>query len=115
MTTVVVNLSSDMRTAAPLTQGGLLLSRQLGARWGSVACGIACGGYYVGVIMGEAEPSYPSVMADLAGVAWAVPAAPLCILVIRNQQCPLVKESPRLLLHQCGRPPTTMNAMVGEL
>ena len=40
--TVVMNLSSDMRTAAPLTQGGLLLSRQLGARWSSVACGVAC-------------------------------------------------------------------------
>ena len=51
MTTVVANLSSDMRTAAPLTQGGLLLSRQLGARWSSVACGVACWGYYVGVIM----------------------------------------------------------------
>ena len=34
-TTVVANLSSDMHTAAPLTQGGLLLSRQLGARWSS--------------------------------------------------------------------------------
>ena len=33
--TVVVNISSDMSTAAPLTQGGLLLSRQLGARWSS--------------------------------------------------------------------------------
>ena len=41
-TTVVANLSSDMRTAAPLTQGGLLLSRQLGARWSSVACGVTC-------------------------------------------------------------------------
>ena len=66
MATVVVNLFSDMlpRPAAPLTQGGLLLSRQLGARWSIVACGVACRGYYVGVIMGEAEPSYPSVMAD---------------------------------------------------
>ena len=27
---------------------------------------------------------------------------------------PLAKESPRLMLHQCGRPPTTMNAVVGE-
>ena len=36
-TTVVANLSSDMlpHTAASLTQGGLLLSRQLGARWSS--------------------------------------------------------------------------------
>ena len=33
MTTVVTNLSSDMHTAAFLTQGALLLSRQLGARW----------------------------------------------------------------------------------
>ena len=39
--TVVANLSSDMRTA-PLTQGGLLLPRQLGARWSSVACGVTC-------------------------------------------------------------------------
>ena len=62
--TVVANLSSDMRTAAPLTQGGLLLSRQLGARWSNVACGVACRGYYVGAIMGEAEQSYPSVWAD---------------------------------------------------
>src|SRR6185312_9334533 len=39
---VVANLSSDMRTTALLTQGGLLLSRQRGARWSSVACGVAC-------------------------------------------------------------------------
>ena len=43
-TTVVANLSSDMlpHTVALLTQGGLLLSRQLGARWSNVACGVAC-------------------------------------------------------------------------
>ena len=37
MATVVMNLFSDilLRPAAPLTQGGLLLSRQLGARWSS--------------------------------------------------------------------------------
>ena len=42
MATVVVNLFSDMlpRSAAPLTQGSLLLSRQQGARWGNVACGV---------------------------------------------------------------------------
>ena len=64
--TVVTNLFSVMllRPAAPLTQGSLLLSRQLGARWSTVACGVACCGYYIGVIMGEAEPSRPSVMAD---------------------------------------------------
>ena len=79
MATVVTNLSSDVLPcpADSLTKGGLLLFRQQGARWGSVACGVACGGYYVGVIMGEAEPSYPSVMADLAGATWAAPAAPL--------------------------------------
>src|SRR6185312_13405467 len=66
MATVVANLSSDMllHPADSLTKGGLLLSRQQGARWGNIACGVPCGGYYVGVIMGEAEPSYPSVMAD---------------------------------------------------
>ena len=55
MATVVVNLFFDMlpRPVAPLTQGGLLLSRQLGARWSNVACGVACRGYYVGVIMGD--------------------------------------------------------------
>jgi len=65
-TTVVTNLSSDMLPclADSLMKGGLLLSRQQGDRWGNVACGVTCGGYYVGVIMGEAEPSYPSVMAD---------------------------------------------------
>ena len=44
MTTVVTNLSSDMLPcpADPLTNGGLLLSRQQGARWGNVACGVAC-------------------------------------------------------------------------
>jgi len=65
-TTVVTNLSSDMlpSLADSLMNGGLLLSRQQGDRWGNVACGVTCGGYYVGVIMGEAEPSYPSVMAD---------------------------------------------------
>ena len=64
--TVVANLSSDMlpRPAHSLTRGGLLWSCQQGARWENVACGETCGGYYVGVIMGEAEPSYPSVMAD---------------------------------------------------
>ena len=43
-TTVVANLSSDMlpHTVALLTQGGLLLSRQLGARWSNVAYGVAC-------------------------------------------------------------------------
>ena len=42
--TVVANLSSDMlpHTVALLTQGGLLLSRQLGARWSNVAYGVAC-------------------------------------------------------------------------
>ena len=79
MGTVVTNLSSDTlpRPASAMTKGGLLLSRHQDVRWESVACGVACGGYYVGVIMGEAEPSYPSVMADLAGAAWAAPAAPL--------------------------------------
>ena len=64
--TVVTNLFSVMllRPAAPQTQGSLLLSRQLGARWSTVACGVACCSYYVGVIMGEAEQSYPSVWAD---------------------------------------------------
>ena len=64
--TVVTNLFSVMllRPAAFLTQGSLLLSRQLGARWSTVACGVACCSYYVGVIMGEAEQSYPSVWAD---------------------------------------------------
>ena len=64
--TVVTNLFSVMllRPAAPLTQGSLLLSRQFGARWSTVACGVACCSYYVGVIMGEAEQSYPSVWAD---------------------------------------------------
>ena len=66
MAIVVTNLFSVMllRPAAPLTQGSLLLSRQLGARWSTVACGVACCSYYVGVIMGEAEQSYPSVWAD---------------------------------------------------
>ena len=64
--TVVTNLFSVMllRPAAPLTQGSLLLSRQLGARWSTVACGVACCSYYVGVMMGEAEQSHPSVWAD---------------------------------------------------
>ena len=64
--TVVTNLFSVMllRPAALLTVGSLLLSRQLGARWSTVACGVACCSYYVGVIMGEAEQSYPSVWAD---------------------------------------------------
>ena len=66
MATVVTNLSSDMLPclADSLMKGGLLLSRQQGDRWGNVACGVTCGGYYVGVIMGEAEPSYPSDTAD---------------------------------------------------
>ena len=66
MATVVTNLPSDMLPcpADSLTKGGLLLSRQQGDRWGNVACGVTYGGYYVGVIMGEAEPSCPSVMAD---------------------------------------------------
>ena len=50
--------------ADSLTKGGLLLSCQQSARWGNVACGVTCRGYYVGVIMGEAEKSYPSVWAD---------------------------------------------------
>src|SRR6185312_479141 len=50
--------------AHSLTKGGLVWSCQRAARWKNVACGVPCGGYYVGVIMGEAEPSYPSVMAD---------------------------------------------------
>ena len=39
--TAVANLSSDKLPcpADPLTEGGLLLSRQQGARWGNVACG----------------------------------------------------------------------------
>ena len=66
MATVVTNLSSDMLPcpADSLMKGGLLLSRQQSDRWGNVACGVTCGGYYVGVIMGEAEPSYPFVTAD---------------------------------------------------
>ena len=54
MVTVAMNLFSDMLPypTTPLTQGSLLLSRQLGARWSIVACGVACCGYYVGASNG---------------------------------------------------------------
>jgi len=35
--------------------------------------------------MGEVEPSYPTVHGRLTGAAWAAPAAPLYVLVIRDQ------------------------------
>ena len=47
-----------------LTKGSLYLSHQLGARWGTVACGVVCRGYHVGVIIGEAEPSCPTGIVD---------------------------------------------------
>ena len=47
-----------------LTEGGLHLSHRRGARLGSVGCGIDCWVYRVGVMMGKAELSYLTDVAD---------------------------------------------------